>query len=118
MQGVNSCCAERGDTMKKIAIQGTTFDRRRKLSDEDKENIKCWYKNGSSIHIISEALRVSRRTVQFILFPERHIKNLADRAERGGTKQYYSKGKHRLSMRRYRDHLREVRTFVEETVSD
>jgi hypothetical protein len=46
--------------------------------------------------------KVSRKLIQFILFPERHDKNLADRAARGGSKIYYDKDAHRLSMAKHR----------------
>lgn len=98
-----------------LRLQGTMLDRRRRLSDLDKAEIKDWHKNGSSIHEISRVTGVSRRLIQFILFPERHAKNLSDRAESGGSKQYYVRSKHTLAMRRHRAHVRDVIKLLSET---
>jgi len=35
---------------------------------------------------------VDKRLIQFELFPERKAKNLSDRQDRGGSKQYYKGG--------------------------
>ena len=49
------------------------LDRRRKLSDEDKDIIKQLYMVGTSIRQISRNFehKCTRRNIQFILFPER-----------------------------------------------
>lgn len=98
--------------MSGVRLQGTMLDRRRKLTDADKEEIKTWHRQGTSIHEISRVAGVDRRLIQFILFPERHVKNLVDRAERGGSKQYYVRQKHTLAMRRHRAHKKEVEALL------
>lgn len=94
--------------LKGIKLQGTMLDRRRKLTEENKRDIRDYHRQGCSIHEISRVFGVSRRLVQFIVFPERQVKNLIDRAERGGSKQYYDKKKWKFVMRRHRAHKREI----------
>lgn len=52
------------------------LDKRRKLSEEDKQDIINLYSRGVSIREISRKYEniVCRRSIQFILFPERRIK--------------------------------------------
>lgn len=99
--------------MNTIRLQGTTLDRRRKLTEENKREIREWHRQGASIHSISKFAMVSRRLIQFILFPERHVKNLADRAANGGSKRFYVREKHKIYMRRHRAHVREVVKIME-----
>lgn len=47
--------------------------------------------NGLSIHSLAKHYNVSRRLIQFTLYPERHAKNLLDRQKRGGSSRYYNK---------------------------
>lgn len=101
-----------------VRLQGTMFDRRRKLTEVDKEEIKTWHRQGTSIHEISRVTGVNRRLIQFILFPERHVHNLALRAERGGSRVYYVRKKHTLAMRKHRAHLKEVTALLGERSQD
>lgn len=78
---------------KKGCLLPASLDRRIKLMDSDKEFIKWLHTEGESIRAIARLHKVSPRTIQFILFPERKKKNLADRKARGGSKQYYKGGK-------------------------
>lgn len=78
------------------------LDRRVKLLPEQKEIVKKLHKDGTAIREITRMFKVSRRTIQFILFPERHLKNLADRKKRGGSKQYYNKDYHSRAMKSHR----------------
>jgi len=73
-----------------------------KLIDCQKVMVNYHHLQGMSIHSISKLFRVSRRTIQFILYPERQAKNLEDRAKRGGTKQYYDREKHNAYMKTHR----------------
>lgn len=76
----------------KIKIQKTEFDRRIKLTDDDKELIK-WLSEEEKISQRKLAIQfnVSRRLIQFVLNPQKLIDNKKKRAERGGWKQYYNK---------------------------
>lgn len=83
-------------------------DRRRKLSDSQKEMIKQLEASGQTKYAIAKAFGVSRRTIQFICDPLKLAENLAKRKERGGCKQYYDKAKHREYIRRHREHKRQI----------
>ncbi len=72
------------------------------------------YEAGVSITSIGKWFHVSKRTIQFLLFPERHAKNMADRAERGGSRQYYDKDKWRETMADHRQYKKEL--FIEKTI--
>lgn len=56
-----------------IKIEGTEFDRRRKLSESDKERIKLIRKeDGLSYSKIATMFGVSKRLVDFICNPEKY----------------------------------------------
>lgn len=85
-------------------------DKRRKLSDEERQSIILLHKEA---HLpIREIARrypnVSRRTIQFILFPERdQLLKQRVKQERRWLK-YYTTEKHKLNMRAHRKHKREL----------
>lgn len=85
----------------KLKIAGTKYDRRVKLTPEQKEEIR---KNaqGLSQRKLAIMYEVSRRTIQFILDPEKQKENLKRKAERGGYSQYYDKDKNAEYMREHR----------------
>lgn len=87
---------------------GQARDRRRKLSDEDKAEIRRLYEvEEMGIREIARLYedKVCRRTVQFVLFPHR----LKQVNFKGHWKKYYSKEKRKREMRKFRDHLLEIR---------
>lgn len=75
-----------------------------KLLECQKTMVSYHHQRGMSIHSLSKLFRVSRRTIQFILYPERQAKNLEDRQKRGGTRQYYDKEKHKEYMKTHRSY--------------
>jgi len=81
-------------------------DKRRKLSDDDKELIRLYYREGVAIREIAREYegKCCRRTIQFVLFPER----LSTVNYSGHWKKYYDKDKHREAMRRHREHKRKL----------
>ena len=83
-------------------------DKRKKLSDVEKGLIKEDYLSGASIHSMAKKYGVSRRLIQFILFPERLTENLKRREERGGSKVYYNKQVNTQAQRRHRQYKREL----------
>ncbi|MFQ3543551.1 hypothetical protein Q7A53_05650 [Halobacillus rhizosphaerae] len=89
-------------------INNKAHDKRVKLTETDVESIKNDYENGASIHSLSKKYNVSRRTIQFKLFPEReeHAKKLY--AERRKDQRYYSKDKHRDYIKKHRQHKKEL----------
>ena len=68
-------------------------DRRRKLTDEDKEDIKKLHKDGESIHGIARlyVAKCSKRLIQFVIYPER-LKAMQERdAKNQHWKKYYNR---------------------------
>jgi transposase len=87
----------------KLAYNCPFLDNRSKLLPCQKEMV-VWYKEneGMSQRKLAAKFNVSRRTIQFILDPEKLSKNKQRRAERGGSKAYYDKEKHKQSMKKHR----------------
>ena len=90
----------------KIRIAGGKHDRRIKLTPQDKEDIKEL--TGMSMNAIARKYGVSRRLIQFILYPERAEKNKLDRKNRGGSAQYYDREKYRDYMKKHRHYKQEL----------
>lgn len=84
-------------------------DRRIRLSDEDKEEIRYKHKNGQSITSLAKDYGVNKRAVQFVIYPERyeHAKMLA-RKRRSDGRYKTTKEQHRAMMADHRRHKREV----------
>ena len=89
-----------------IKIAGSKYDRRIKLTEQDREDIKNL--TGMSIRGIARMYGVNKRLIQFILFPERHKKNLLDRKNRGGSMQYYDKERNKKAIRETRNYKHEL----------
>ena len=79
------------------------IDKRIKLTNEQRAEIRD-NSLGLSQRGLAEKYGVSRRTIQFIIAPDKHAQNLQRRAERGGAMQYYDKEKHAEYMRTHRAH--------------
>jgi hypothetical protein len=82
-------------------------DRRVKLTAEQKAEIKKLYGKVSQ-RKLAKAYGVSRRLIIFIGCPEKKVRDLQLRQERGGTAIYYDKEKHLKSMKKYRHHKQEL----------
>ena len=89
-------------------IANKSLDRRVKLSDEQREEIKV-LKGKMTQSATAKIYGVSRRLIQFIWFPEQHEENKKRRAERGGSKQYYNKEKHRKDMQEHRAYKKQLK---------
>lgn len=87
----------------KITIEGTKHDRRRKLTEEDKLDIKANVSELSQREL-AKLYNVSRRSIQFILDPAKLERNKQARKERGGSKIYYNKEKQTASIREHRQY--------------
>jgi len=83
-------------------LAGTALDRRRKLDDNDRAKIRLLYQQGYAIREITRRFGVSRRLIQFIIFPERKVRDLELRAERGGSMAYYDRDKQREYIKKHR----------------
>jgi transposase len=91
-----------------IPINNKFLDRRTKLLDCQKEMVFYWYKQGTSIRAIARMFKVDKRTIQFLLFPDRLKKNIQDRKERGGWKQYYDKTEHAQQIKEHRNYKKAI----------
>ena len=83
-------------------------DLRIKIPKTEYPAIKSLHTKGIAIREIARSYSVDHRLIQFILFPERHKRNIELRKERGGSKIYYNKDKCREVMRRHRAHKKQV----------
>lgn len=90
-------------TVDKYKINNKTLDKRIKLTDKDKEEIKKLYPS-LSLRQIAKKYNVSTRAIQFVLYPER----LIQARKNSNWKNFYNKDKHRLAMQRYREHKKEL----------
>lgn len=92
-----------------IAIKNEKLDRRVKLTAEDKELV-IWLREEEQISYQKLANRfgVSKRLIIFICKPESKIKDLENRAKRGGSKIYYDRETHNASMKDHRDYKKEL----------
>ena len=80
---------------------GRENDRRIKLTDEQRDEIRHKYSTGQySQRQLASEYNVSRRLIVFILYPERQRK--VDSAK------YYSTEKQRVYMQRHRDHKKKL----------
>ena len=94
----------------KKALNDPFLKRSCKLLPCQKEMVKYRHGLGESIHSLSKVFKVSRRLIQFTLYPNRQEKNLIDRANRGGTKIYYDKDKHKSAMKDHRKYKHKTLT--------
>jgi len=86
----------------KLKLDNVFFDKRTKILPCQKLLIPFLYESNMSIRSIARRYNVDKRAIQFILFPERHQKNLDDRELRGGTMRYYDKEYHKEQMKIHR----------------
>lgn len=82
-------------------------DRRIKLTDEQKEEIRRNYGKISQ-RKLAAAFGVPRRLIQFIGDPDKKKRDLELRAARGGSNIYYDRKKHNLAMKKHRQHKQKL----------
>lgn len=88
-----------------VPINNPKLDKRVKLTDEDKKKIVEEYETGAiSINALARKYKVSKRLIQFTLFPERKEKAKEMFAERQKDGRYYNREKHKGYMKAHRDH--------------
>lgn len=76
----------------KIKISKTKYDKRIKLTEKDREEIRKKYKqNKLGYQALGREYGVSKRTIYWIVNPEKREENYKLRLKRGGWRQYYSK---------------------------
>jgi transposase InsO family protein len=90
-----------------IPINNELLDRRVKLTKAQKAEI-FMNRDGLSQRGLARLYGVSRRTIQFILDPEKKVRDLANRKARGGSKIYYDREKHTKAIREHRDYKKSL----------
>jgi len=92
-----------------IKIEKTKFDKRIKLTDDDKKLI-CWLSEEEKLsqRVLASQFKVSRRTIQFVLDPAKLVANKQKRLERGGSKQYYDREKNNEYMKEHRNYKQDL----------
>lgn len=92
-----------------LALADQFLDKRVKLLDCQKEQVKRLHGAGLvSINGLARMFKVNKRLIQFILFPDRQKKNLADRKARGGSAQYYVTEEHNVAMKKHRTYKYQI----------
>lgn len=87
----------------KIKIVDTAFDRRVKLTPEDKLLIQQIREDeGTSYQKLANRFKVSKRLIIFVCKPETLAANYKARVDRGGSKIYYDRETHVTTMRKHR----------------
>jgi transposase len=93
----------------KAKIEKTEYDKRRKLSDEEKELICTLYaKGGHSQRSLAAQFKVSRRLITFVIDPAKRVANYQARVARGGSTQYYEKEAHTKAIRVHRSYKQQL----------
>lgn len=90
-------------------------DKRIKLSDEQKAEIKNLYGKISQ-RKLAEMYGVSRRLIIFIGDERQAQRNKETYKERGGSMAYYDKEKHRVAMQKHRHYKQEL--YLKEELRD
>ena len=94
--------------LEKIPIDDPFLDRRVKLIPCQREMVLYWHERGTSIRAIARMFHVDRRTIEFVIYPERLTRNKELRQDRGGSKIYYKKERHTVAMKNHRHYKNEI----------
>ena len=86
----------------KISINCPFLDKRTKLLPCQKEMVVHYHQQGFSQRKLAAMFNVSRRLIQFLTDPDKQLKNLEARRDRGGSMAYYDKKKHRDYVKKHR----------------
>lgn len=103
-------------------LKSVKKDRRVKLTDEDKQDIKNKYNSGLySIRGLAREYKVDKRNIQFLLFPERLEQAKRTLQARGGWRVYYNRLEHNEAVKQTRRHRHKIfkgdRAMTEKEVS-
>ena len=96
-----------------MKIAGTQFDRRRKLSDDQRKEIIELYNSGAySQYALAKKFEVTPQAIRFIVNPDAKKKWIRARKKRGGEKQYYDTENQTKRIREYRAYIKRVEACV------
>ena len=85
------------------------YDRRIKLSDDDRKEIREAYATGAtSYNKLATEFGVSKRTIYWVVNPDKQKENYDLRVAKGGSKMFYNREKHTASMRAHREYKNEL----------
>lgn len=89
------------------------LDRRIKLTDQDREDIRGQYFNTHeserpTMTSLAAKYNVDRRLIQFVLFPEREARHKEQASLRQKDGRYYNREKGRKKMKDYRNYKRSL----------
>lgn len=87
---------------KTIKYPNVSLDGRVKITKEEYPHIKQAYSELQSTRKVAALFNISRRLVQFIVYPERYEKMKHEQRINQTTKKYYTTEKRREEMRKYR----------------
>jgi transposase-like protein len=92
-----------------IPINNEILDKRVKLTKEDKDLIiYLREEDGTSYQKLANQFNVSKRTIIFICKPETLKASNEARKKRGGSKIYYDREVHRITMKEHREYKKEL----------
>jgi len=92
-----------------ITIVNTVFDRRVKLTPDDKELVKkLREEEGTSYQKLANQFKVSKRLIIFVCKPETQEASYAARIARGGSKIYYDREKQTEIIREHRRYKQQL----------
>lgn len=92
----------------KVALGDSFLKRSAKLLPCQKEMIPIMYNRCNSMRKVARMFNVSKRTIEFIVYPERAKANYQKRVENGGSKVYYNREQHTkciASIRKYKKNI-------------
>ena len=93
----------------KLKLDCPFFDRRTKLLPCQRERMLYLFNQGMSQRKLASIFNVSRRLVQFVTCPEKKVKDLENRRDRGGSAIYYKGGKEWAeTMKKHRKHKHQL----------
>lgn len=92
-----------------IPINNEQLDRRAKLTVEQKEEIKALYETGGySLRKLGTMYKVDKRTIQFIVSPEKLERAKQQYKERRKDGRYYNKDTHKEAIKAHRKYKHEL----------
>ena len=87
----------------KIIIDHSQYDKRIRLTEQQKEEIRKEYKTGLATHrSLAEKYKVSKKTIYNILNHEKYLKQLEQNKINKHSQKYYNKEKHKEYIKQHR----------------
>lgn len=89
-----------------IKIANTQYDKRIKLTDDDKEEIISRFEHGESMRSLSRSFKVDRQTIKYTIFKD--YKERFYKSNRERSKPEIEKEKRNEYMRKHRQHKQKL----------